>query len=237
MQSPGPPRTLYHYCSTEAFYEIVKTKSIWLSSLSLSNDTLEGEKIIARIIDRLAAQGVFKEQVMWRFKYTFMQYERQWEGLGFCLSERGDLLSQWRGYAKDATGVAIGFAYDSLLKLAMQSGKPPLSLEKIEYDSAVHWSLTKPIYQRILDYVNNNPLMPFDKTMANVPPLNYEGPHSSDEIMMSKFALGSKDIHNLLFRLKLPAFKEEEEWRLLNLSMRGASNYFYRPRGILLFRI
>jgi hypothetical protein len=29
--------------------------------------------------------------------------------VGFCLSEEGDLLSQWRGYADDGCGVAIGF--------------------------------------------------------------------------------------------------------------------------------
>lgn len=31
------------------------------------------------------------------------------EGLGFCLSERGDLLSQWRGYAAQGRGVSIAF--------------------------------------------------------------------------------------------------------------------------------
>lgn len=34
--------------------------------------------------------------------------------LGFCLSEDGDVLSQWRGYADNAQGVAIGFEIENL---------------------------------------------------------------------------------------------------------------------------
>ena len=36
------PEPLYHYCSNEAFCSILKSKSLWLSSLSLSNDKMEG---------------------------------------------------------------------------------------------------------------------------------------------------------------------------------------------------
>ena len=47
------------------------------------------------------------------------------DGLGFCLSKKGDLLSQWRGYADDAFGVSIGFEKDYLKKLSMESFATP----------------------------------------------------------------------------------------------------------------
>ena len=49
------PNTLYHYCSTESFVSMVRGASLWLSSLSLSNDTMEGRLVNAAVM-RLAAR-------------------------------------------------------------------------------------------------------------------------------------------------------------------------------------
>ena len=35
------PKVLYHYCSVEAFYNIIKNHSIWLSDLRKTNDEKE----------------------------------------------------------------------------------------------------------------------------------------------------------------------------------------------------
>lgn len=45
----------------------------------------------------------------------------------FCLSSNGDVLSQWRSYAADGTGVSLGFDAALLQKLAVRSAQ-------IEYD-------------------------------------------------------------------------------------------------------
>ena len=37
---------------------------------------------------------------MWRFKYTFMQYERQWEGLGFVYPREAICLANGEGMRK-----------------------------------------------------------------------------------------------------------------------------------------
>ena len=44
---------LYHYCSNIAFHSIIENRRIWLSSLSLSNDSMEG-RIVAEILARMA---------------------------------------------------------------------------------------------------------------------------------------------------------------------------------------
>jgi hypothetical protein len=46
---------LYHYCSTSTFVSIISGKSIWLSSLNLSNDTMEG-KLVAETLCRMATR-------------------------------------------------------------------------------------------------------------------------------------------------------------------------------------
>ena len=48
--------TLYHYCPVATFASIIKNDSIWLSSLSLSNDYMEG-KLAKETFDRLLRQS------------------------------------------------------------------------------------------------------------------------------------------------------------------------------------
>ncbi|HSL78822.1 MAG TPA: hypothetical protein VK877_04105 [Pseudolabrys sp.] len=98
---------LYHYCSTSAFHAIVEAAAIRLSSLSLANDTLEG-KIVSTAIERLAFRDKLDAPVRAELSRAIQALEKILDNLGFCLSEEGDLLSQWRGYAADATGVSIG---------------------------------------------------------------------------------------------------------------------------------
>src|SRR6185295_17936413 len=79
-------------------------------------------------------------------------FERITDGLGFCLSENGDLLSQWRGYAGNATGVAIGFSaeYLNFLSEASRPGdKRGFTLQKVEYEPTSHEARVEPTYNRI----------------------------------------------------------------------------------------
>lgn len=107
------PKTLYHYCSPENFLRILQSREIQLSALKLSNDTLEG-KLVARTLLRIAERNKMDEQHRQRLLEMLEFFETSCEGLGFCLSADGDLLSQWRGYANDGAGIAIGFSTDYL---------------------------------------------------------------------------------------------------------------------------
>ncbi len=49
---------LYHYCSNEAFRSIIDKKAIWLSSLSLTNDPMEG-----KWLHKARTSDAFKEAV------------------------------------------------------------------------------------------------------------------------------------------------------------------------------
>jgi len=104
---------LYHYCSNESFYLIVSSKSIHMSSLSLSNDKKEGKlvtEVFMSIVNENDNNNIYKRQL----KDKLLALEQIVDGVGFCLSEEGDLLSQWRGYADDASGVSIGFSRKNL---------------------------------------------------------------------------------------------------------------------------
>jgi len=151
---------LYHYCSTASFHAIIQSHALWLSSLSLSNDTLVG-KLVARTIDRLAERDSLAYEKVSLLKRGIRFFEETFDGLGFCLSEEGDLLSQWRGYAGDATGVAIGFSkkyLERLTKVKKSQDKSWCILQKGKYDPSAHDACVEPTYRKVTLLIENGTL-------------------------------------------------------------------------------
>lgn len=98
FQTPDTP--LFHYTSREVFWKIIEEESFLARHILFSNDSEEYElgrsKVKALKVDGTADQdggeeGTANERYM------------------ICFCEKGDLLSQWRGYAKN--GIAMEFDF------------------------------------------------------------------------------------------------------------------------------
>ncbi|MCG8549285.1 MAG: DUF2971 domain-containing protein [Desulfobacterales bacterium] len=226
--------TLYHYCSVNTFHSIIKGKAIWLSSLSLSNDSLEG-KIVSEVISHLANEEKLDPATIKRLKEYIGYLEQSIDGLGFCLSEESDLLSQWRGYANDATGFSIGFSKNYLEELAgeYKTNKQTngFRIQQVEYDQVKHIELVKPTFKKIKEQIANGAFQ--------IPGLRGILDTRTDEEFeeeTKKIKAASKSLsiqvlmlYEQLFRLKSHAFKEEKEWRLLSPRLQsGDDNCKYR---------
>jgi hypothetical protein len=197
------PEVLYHYCSNEAFEQIVVSKSIWLSALSLSNDSMEG-KISSKIMNDLARENVLPSLEIQLISKIFSRTERIIDGLRFCLSEKGDLLSQWRGYASDATGVSIGFS-TSYLKDLMRKENNSAPIQ-VEYDYVKHRELVQPSYARMKKLIDSGGIIESGSPTAS----------SKAEYLDMVEELAYKSFH-----LKSKGFEEEREWRLLSLFVKN----------------
>ncbi|MEO1020767.1 MAG: DUF2971 domain-containing protein, partial [Pseudomonadota bacterium] len=72
------------------------------------------------------------------------------DGLGFCMSEIGDSLAQWRGYANNGAGFCIGLDKQKLIELSNQwrsaSGGHGFKVDQIVYDLNNQISLLKPAF-------------------------------------------------------------------------------------------
>jgi hypothetical protein len=153
---------LYHYCSNAAFHSIVENRSIWLSALSLSNDTMEG-KLVRDVIAQMAESDGLDQATILRLKESVSSLEQMIEGLGFCLSEEGDLLSQWRVYVDDASRVSIGFSKEYLEKLSKASidfPKPGFTLQKVEYEYESQKKRIQVTYDKIKELIDNGAYKP-----------------------------------------------------------------------------
>lgn len=231
------PDTLYHYCTTEAFHAIVDSRSVRLSSMSLSNDFQEG-RLVSQTVESLAMRDGLTTAQRANIAQDIARYERSVDGLAFCLSEHGDLLSQWRGYAGNATGLSIGFSTQRLLELVdlhMQDATrdPPaddsffINLHRARYSNEEHAEEVRPIYEQARFFVTGGT----DERWAIPPELPEElrsrGVEQPDSLARALLYMFYK-----LFLLKSEAFRAEDEWRLISYSLRGVSDRTdFRPAG------
>ena len=107
------PSTLYHYCSLNTFINILRSKSVWLSDISKSNDKQELVWLKNRFEMFLYRQWVdfakLKEKAGNLQSVDFSAFDKTHlfsnylmksnltTSFVFCLSECRDDLGQWRG--------------------------------------------------------------------------------------------------------------------------------------------
>lgn len=101
---------IYHYCSMEAFKEILSSKSIWLSDSMFMNDKYEGrwiDKIVEEVLESLEDDHSKEQLGQYKQQYNLLKNKKAYM---CCFSKESDKLSQWRAYADNASGIAIGFS-------------------------------------------------------------------------------------------------------------------------------
>ena len=224
--------SLFHYCSTSAFDSIISNRSIQLSSLRLSNDTMEG-KLVNEIIEKLAIQDALDDASIKNLHDAVRFVTDLYDGLGFCLSEVGDLLSQWRGYADDATGFSIGFSKEYLLSLPAdhaEKERSPCILTKVEYDLPNQEALVKPTYEEAKQILNSGELqIPSPPGLLSTK--SEEDFNKEIEVAKRAFFGMYSAIHRVvpnLYALKTDAFREEQEWRLTSYVPKGDTECSYK---------
>jgi len=225
---------LYHYCSNKTFHSIVINRTIRLSSLSLSNDSMEG-MLVKKIILELATADNLNQVDMDQLKYSLTILEKMTDGLGFCLSEKGDLLSQWRGYANDASGISIGFSKNYLEKLSEYYKNldiPGFVLQKVEYEKPSQLEILKPVYDEINKFIKMGAFEIQGKrsfidtrTLKEIEKKDEEIKNAFRSLSMTIIPLFAK-----LFLLKNKAFSQESEWRLLSHFLKiGKDECMFQP--------
>jgi hypothetical protein len=116
-----PPKELFHYTDFDGLQGILKSRSLWLSKVSTLNDTSEVKLAtdqfksraaeVARTLDVEAAR--FVEQAAGQ-----LDAARRTNICVAGFSEDADQLNQWRSYANDGRGIALGFASGALRRAA-----------------------------------------------------------------------------------------------------------------------
>lgn len=142
---------IYHYCTANTFMDIMSNKCIRMSDLNKTNDFQEkkwASMLISQVLkERFISNDIHfdLEEDYWydESSPTHLQYyKNEMNKILFnekpifitCFSKKGDLLSQWRAYGQDGTGISIGFDYNRIKSL--HNGKNML-LEKVCYKETI----------------------------------------------------------------------------------------------------
>ncbi|MEG3620339.1 DUF2971 domain-containing protein [Magnetovibrio sp. PR-2] len=206
---------LWHYCSNTAFKSIVETQELLLNEISESNDYMEGKWLLEHVLrDALLECGISSLDASEFLKKIYSIKER-YNAFAFCLSEEPDLLSQWRGYADDGHGVAIGFNKTFLEGLL--GGNGPNLLSQVMYTKNDQLNLIggNDEIMKIKDCLERGALLHGHDLggLLTGPPTKEEKEKREaafNDMFTSVFRLAA-----MSFQAKNPAFGEEKEWRLI----------------------
>ena len=162
---------VYHYCSLDSLNSILKNRSLRLTNILKSNDSTEiswicryyeaeFEEAYEKTSD-LFKTCISSERLMGYVKlFTdefFNENHADFRYYVTCFSYQNDLLSQWRGYADDGRGAAIGFDLDVLKEVVTVSpeiSKPSIvSLHKISYSEAEQREVVHQIVHELVDEI------------------------------------------------------------------------------------
>jgi hypothetical protein len=201
---------------------IIEKRELWLTSLSLSNDSLEG-RWINRLINEMCVEKDLSLRDIENIERQFLNIASAFDGLGMCFSEEPDMLSQWRGYADDACGVCIGFSTDSIEKLSDErfqafkdnSEGTLIRLLNVEYDHETQKDAIEHIVGKIVELAKDGAFRPLARSLIFTDEENEKRKRDLDQ--KNKDAFDSFfELFPYLYKYKNPAFREEKEWRMFS---------------------
>lgn len=216
---------VYHYCSLDTFTKIIENKTLRLSEITKSNDSMEllwitkmFEDVFRdiyiknsnKILNAKLPEEDFMEMVVHYQKDFFSEKHRIYSFFVACFSEaeEGDLLSQWRGYADDGRGVAIGFDVDVLKQIGQPALDDPISnpilcFDRVEYIERFQKATTRRIASQLID---NLKLFVANEKTGDIGTIKYQS--------MKYFNSCFLELFKQSVFMKNSFFREEREYRL-----------------------
>jgi hypothetical protein len=136
----------FHYCDVQTFIEIMKSKVLWLSNLTESNDTEEVNRsfislwniVKKRLLDSDLDKYVVEEEI----EILDQQYQIEvqlYKPFGICFCNDCDVLLQWLEYGDKTRGVVLGFDLSWFTELKQQMPHPSSNfLQSIGYHKVLY---------------------------------------------------------------------------------------------------
>ena len=186
--------------------------------LNMTNDFLEGRWALHRFEEMCKADEVTKPSSE-RLRNIAEKGSQITLVAGFCLSERVDQVSQWRGYAGDGAGFSIGFNNQRLKELGeyyRDNCNFGFSLQRVLYHKEEQEAALASHFAAAKAHVERGALKSQVGTI-----LGWANPEEWEEekARIQKEWKGLWwSLIPLMFRLfvmKNPAFSDEREWRVM----------------------
>jgi len=210
---PEEVALLYHYCSPPTLLAIFQSSSLRLGDISAMNDSMERQWGLDVLQEELASRkdlgGSPLMEVMERAIYRATSASIC---LASCFSTDGDVLSQWRAYADNGAGFAIGFDPRVFQTL-------PISLLEVCYDRQLQAERIADGVDHIIDLYHR--IGTPDTSAIGQQLSQQSGPAEEGMTPLVKWQIDQVTsaarflVHDLV-AFKSPAFREEAEVRMVH---------------------
>ena len=209
---------LYHYTTLGGMQGIIKDRTLWCTHTSSFNDRSEiqyGQEIMAGVIQE-AMQREDRADLRNFLKKVLMQVQgfnkAMFHVFVACFCGSGNILSQWRAYAGGGGGYCLGFEFSANTRINSNLAKPDEgwspNLRKIVYDEAEQRALVDGYLQSVLQAAR----VALDSSIS-------QQFRAGDLYPSSVMAFQAADtLMDMLLSFKHPAFKSEEEWRMVRVT-------------------
>src|SRR5579883_1246297 len=206
-----PLPLVYHYTNDAGLKGILEGGRIWLTDVFDMNDPSELRHGLSRaqtILNQMAASGPAESKIFAKdFAALDKGIERAAHTFICSFSETGDDLGQWRAYADNGRGYALGFDTQGLEGAFGKATRTP-TLERGTFPVTYEDSLLDDIHRRLIERMFS---------LISLP----SGRQLSGEIIVAYMvelltALASHVLHAALF-FKHEAYNNEREYRFLEM--------------------
>ena len=215
INSQLPPPVIYHYTNDAGLKDILETGKIWLSDVFCLNDPSElshGFSIFIESLKSRAATGPPECRKFAESIYHFQDGIRDSAQYFICsFSARGDDLGQWRAYADNGRGYALGFDAKILETTFAEQEcgpKPNSDTFPVIYDDAKLADLHRNIVDKMFDLI----CLPHGRDISEAVLRAYRADLA---VLTASYAM-----HASLY-FKHESYKNEQEYRFLRIHEAG----------------
>jgi hypothetical protein len=218
LKNNQPPSELYHYTTQQGLLGIFKSDSLWASKIHYLNDSTEFGLALNFAKEVLNAKLENVVDVRSREKIEcLLDNIHTIQTVNICvisLSQKRDLLSQWRAYGGSVGGFSIGFKSSNLIACAAQQG---FYLVKCVYDEDKQ-------KQMISELIDECLAVEFNTVGTKIDP---NRPRTIFVLRTGgEFRTKLASIAPII---KHQSFREEDEWRLISEKGLNVSTLSFRP--------
>ena len=219
-----PPSRIYHYTSDEGLRGILQSGRLWLTDIFSLNDPSELRHGFSPVINALSAKAASGPAEAKSFADRFERFairggvEASAHYFVCSFSASGDDLGQWRAYADNARGFALGFDAD-VLERSFAGGSSNTSTFPLAYSGTELQEIHRGLVDRMFSLIS----LPRGRNLGSGTLTEY--------LKSLSVALTLPALHAALF-FKHEAYSNEKEYRFLRIDSVGApsGNVKYRSR-------
>lgn len=183
----------------------MKTSTLRFGNPLCMNDSAEITWLLEMVRAYILERDQYKEIIYhWELVEKAVQIVLQTVDLPyiFCLSKENDVLSQWRSYADDGKGIALGIDVDMLLKISDLLQGSDIIYDKKEQINLLNGIISKKVLDNLEHSIKSNDI----------------------KDILAKSTILISHILEKAVVCKNPAFQEEKEYRISCKPVKSTNN-------------